>query len=370
MVKIRDQSAEAQNSNIQHFTGPKYKFLGYVPKTKRPHDKVQSLVGGMNEAGLCFMSLTSKCFQLDSTMARPHGGGSLQFDALGRCRNIKEFDALLDEWGAPLGAMCNIGVIDAEGGAAYYEFNGVWYTKYDVNDPAVAPDGWMVMTNFAWSGHGGGGFDRHSAATLTMKQFKKNADGKYDITPKDLYQAFGRSYANGYAGITSLSDIEQYDYFSVKGFMYHNTTCGMLTFESVPVGEDPKRCVLWTQLGYPVVSPAIPMVVSPRSTIPSYIYKEDFEMPDVFKYSYKLRDKYIFNLMEQDSRSFTYFSIKGVKECVARTAVVEDFISKSFAEIYDKWVAGKLSDKEFYRAYAEVTPSFYEAYLKEYPQAD
>ena len=92
MLKVRDESG--QNNNIQYFTGENYRFLGFVGDASKPHAKVRSIVGGVNEAGLCTMSLTTHSWTKDESVKGGHG--SLQMAALGRCRNIAEFEAMLE----------------------------------------------------------------------------------------------------------------------------------------------------------------------------------------------------------------------------------------------------------------------------------
>ncbi len=48
-----------------------------------------------------------------------------------------------------LGVEANFGVIDANGGAAYYETDNFKFIKYDANDPSVAPNGYLIRTNFS-----------------------------------------------------------------------------------------------------------------------------------------------------------------------------------------------------------------------------
>ena len=46
----------------------------------------------------------------------------------------------------------NFGVIDAYGGAAYYETNNERYYKKDANDPNLAPEGYLISYEFLFRG--------------------------------------------------------------------------------------------------------------------------------------------------------------------------------------------------------------------------
>ena len=58
--------------------------------------------------------------------------------ALGSCRTVDDFAAMLDTLPKPLGVMTNFGVIDADGNGAYFETDDSTYTRYDLCD---APPG-------------------------------------------------------------------------------------------------------------------------------------------------------------------------------------------------------------------------------------
>ena len=57
------------------------------------------------------------------------------------CKNQQDFEHFLDTLSRPMRVEANFGIIDAYGGAAYYETNNTRYYKKDVNDPNLAPDG-------------------------------------------------------------------------------------------------------------------------------------------------------------------------------------------------------------------------------------
>ena len=52
----------------------------------------------------------------------------------------------------------NFGVIDAQGGAAYYETTNFSFTKIDANDPVVAPFGYLIRTNYSFTGTADDGY--------------------------------------------------------------------------------------------------------------------------------------------------------------------------------------------------------------------
>ena len=77
--------------------------------------------------------------------------GMLMRQALALCATLKDFEALLDTTSLR-NNNANFGVIDAQGGCAYYEVGLHRWTKFDANDPNVAPYGFLIRTNHAYSG--------------------------------------------------------------------------------------------------------------------------------------------------------------------------------------------------------------------------
>lgn len=363
MLKVRDQSEELQNNNLQFFTGPVYSYVGTVSDASKPHRKKGGVSAGMNSEGLCCITLTSHCFDGDSTVGKAKM--SINDFALGNCKSIEEFEKKCREL-IPLGNKCNMGIIDAFGGAAFYEFNGHAWKKYDINDPAVCPEGWMCMTNYSASGElsRGGGFDRCESANSIMRDFGKNADGKFYMTAQELWNAFGRIFRNETAGIRDLDDIAQFKRFCGTGFMIRSNTCALLTFEGVPAGTDPKYTVLWNQLGNPVCAPVIPILPYSENLLPDYIWTEGADSSDIFSKSWELRNKYIYPL-DYPSGRFSYFDVAAVKRLIGVTRQSEDYIVSDFYALFSKWKRGKISDKAFYKEYSAHLPLYYKSFVSE-----
>lgn len=83
-----------------------------------------------------------------------------------------------------MGVNSNFGVIDAKGGCAYYETGNEAYTKFDANDLKVAPRGYLLRTNHAFTGDRklDQGIERYMAVTEFMQQ----ADYTGDLTCEHL----------------------------------------------------------------------------------------------------------------------------------------------------------------------------------------
>lgn len=113
----------------------------------------------------------------DDTTTLADREGLIMRQALAECATLMDFERLLDGLPKPLGVEANFGVIDAQGGTAYYEVNNFKFTKYDVNDPAAAPYGYLIRTNYSCAGeeNKGFGYIRYSTAS---ELFQKEYDAK------------------------------------------------------------------------------------------------------------------------------------------------------------------------------------------------
>jgi hypothetical protein len=123
---------------------------------------------------MCYAGLNAAGFAIINTVAYnlPEGDGemadlegAIMADALRSCRTVADFEAYLNaNLGPDLGSLANFGVLDADGGAALYEVHNHGFVRLDA---AAAPDGRLVVTNFARTGteNEGAGYLRFERAS-------------------------------------------------------------------------------------------------------------------------------------------------------------------------------------------------------------
>lgn len=155
----------------------------------------------------------------------------------------------------------NYGVIDAQGNGSYFEVNSTKYVEYDVNDPQVAPHGFIVRTNYSFSGqlNEGAGYVRYQEAH--EKLFTASASG--EITPRWLFSHLSRSFHNPLMGI-DLKDgkhnkPETSGWFAEQDFIARRSTSCAVAIQGVRPDEDASFTTMWTVIGYPPVTPAVPV---------------------------------------------------------------------------------------------------------------
>lgn len=265
MLKNRDQ--KDFDNILVGMKGEKYSFVGVRDHTMKVP---KSVVGGTNEAGLSIMSTSIK--NTEKANDRKWGAsGKLIAMGLGSCSTVEEFEELLNKLEKP-DYKSSFGVIDARGGAAYFQCNkGKWY-KLDVNDPSVAPDGWKVVSNYSDIGS----FDKFSR----LGGFARREEGEYvmrtlnlsSLTPWSLLDAFCRTWYNVRMGVNFSRD---YDTLVKKGWFngtaYDSDFIARHSTVSTMVFQGAEKPVMWTVLGNPACGVMIPVPVLDAEYLPSYM---------------------------------------------------------------------------------------------------
>lgn len=270
MLKVRDTKDSL--NHIVHFRGEEYSFTALVNSLDTLRNSVWA---GANDRGFCIMNSVSYNLRPDSLENKPYEGLVMKA-ALGACATVDEFEDYLRKMSKPCGLETNYGVIDAVGGAAYFEVWDYGYTRFNVSD---APEGYLVRTNFSLSGRKdeGKGYVRYESA---RKLLAGRAPGK--ISPRFLIDGIARSFYNGTLGRDlSKGRIPRGGLVNVDDCIPRPTTTACIVFEGI-AGDDPRDgVVLWCTLGYPPVCAAVPVRISDGDNIPEPLRKPDLHALDL-----------------------------------------------------------------------------------------
>ncbi|MEG2849158.1 MAG: hypothetical protein RR880_02870, partial [Bacteroidales bacterium] len=170
----------------------------------------------------------------------------------------------------------NFGVIDAEGGAAYYEVNNNSWTKIDVNDVKVAPHGYIVYTNFSYTGrlNEGLGYIRYTTASKIISEYIGQTGA---ITPEWILNNLSKSFYNSVMDIDLVKDNDILQkgsgWFVEQDFIPRKESSASIVIYGVKKGENPLNVVTWTILGYPPIGIAVPMFVAAGENQPTFMLK-------------------------------------------------------------------------------------------------
>ena len=278
MWKHRD--TDEYDNRVEYFKGLRY---GFVALTNSTYPKgTQKAWAGSNEVGFCIMNTASynlKDDDVDENLMV--NAGKVMYQALAVCKTIEDFEKFLDTLKRPMYVESNYGVIDAQGGAAYYEVNNYTWQKIDVNDPKMAPQGYLVYSNHSYTGrlNDGSGYVRYTNADNIIKSHIGRAG---EITPQWIFKSLSRSFYH------SLLDIDLVKENSVEGqgflqrgsgwfvdqdFIPRESTTSVMVFKGVKKGEDPLDTVMWTLLGYPPVGVAVPIFVKAKENQPAFMVR-------------------------------------------------------------------------------------------------
>lgn len=269
--------------------GEKYKYLAIVAaKDSLP----RSVWSGHNEKG--FAIINTAAYNLNGKERDVNGGkdGRLMKRALEICASVEDFEHFLDTLPRPIGTNSNYGVIDAHGCCAYYETGNSGYTKFDANDPHVAPYGYLVRTNHAQSGDRE--LDKGVERYMAMTDFMLNADFCGQINREYLLRGVARNLKHGFSQIDLYKQIPESEsertIVPFKDFIprYQSTSCVLI--QGVKQGEDPLLTVNWTIVGSPLTTVAIPLLITADNRLPKVVTRGDDGYAWLTKAGLELKD--------------------------------------------------------------------------------
>jgi len=262
--KNRD-TRDGLHNEVARISGGKYEAVAVVNAGKRG-----SVWMGTNEVGFCIENSLSRDLSTDEDTSGP-GNGAFMKMALQRCKTVDDFRRLLEETNiSGRSTLANFGVIDAHGGAALFETGPKTYRLFDANDPVTAPNGYIVRSNFsttaqkvsanpsAKSLQGIYSSERYLRAVDILEQVGADHITLREVVRqccRDLSDDSGTPYAgsiNGEAGVLPESIV-------TANTISRTTTVSAVVFHGVKPGENPKLTTMWTMLGDPKFSIAVPV---------------------------------------------------------------------------------------------------------------
>ena len=248
--------------------GPRYRYLGLVnAKDTTP----VNVWGGHNEAG--FAIVNTAAYNLNGNGGDTDGDGILMRKALGLCATLADFERLIDTVKKPMDVNSNFAVLDAQGGCAYYETGNYSFVKFDVNDPEVAPDGYLMRTNFGTTGNHklDVGVERYYAITDFMKVAceEGHLDHDYLVTRIPRYMTHGLTKMNIYDFMPETES--DTTFFPFADYTVRYSTASVILVQGVKPGESPLNTVSWFIMGWPLTSIAMPLVLTPSGKLPSVV---------------------------------------------------------------------------------------------------
>lgn len=261
--KNRDTTASAHNEVIALRDG-RYQALAVVNAGER-----KSIWMGMNEAGLCIQNAVSRNLATKDKQSGP-GNGQFMRLALETCATVAEFEELLERTNrSGRTTLANIGVIDAQGGAAMFEVGPQRFVKFDANDPAVAPRGYIVRANFSTSAsdlpthptaeqlQGVYSAERYLRAHELL-QSQEQGQIQVEFVLRNLTRDLADQQGRPHAGTVNGSQHPLPPTIATDNTISRTRTRSAVVFHGVRPGESAALSTMWTILGDPKFSIAVP----------------------------------------------------------------------------------------------------------------
>ncbi|MCK5823241.1 MAG: hypothetical protein KAG95_04500 [Bacteroidales bacterium] len=266
--KLRDSDYE--KNKMIFFADGKYKYIGLV---NSKDIKGNQIWGGANSESFAIMNSASYNVNINDTSSKKDLEGYFMKLALQKCATLKDFENLLDTLSKPMGLSAHFGVIDGRGGAAFYEVNNYNFTKFNANNSAQAPYGYIIRTNYSFSGKkdAGYGYIRYQTAQNLFYQ----AGATNELNYKTIIQKFSRCFKHP---ILNKDFREEYKmmndgehFINSEDLITRNSSVSAILVQGAKAKEAKNLATIWTIVGYPNTCIALPLWVRGGENLPNVL---------------------------------------------------------------------------------------------------
>ncbi len=269
-ILFKNRDTKQMQNSLAFFNDGKYQYIGLVDGIENWDEMVW---GGYNEIGFAIINSAAYNNNIGDTSKFMDQEGVIMKLALQTCKTLEDFENLLYTIPKPSGLDANFGVIDASGGAAFYETGNYSFIKVDANDPKNAPNGILVRTNHSFSGdfESGMGYCRYNTAISTLNK----AAVKKNITPQFLFNNVSRNLYHSLTKTDLLAklplkrDVPEFKFFI--DYIPRIYSASAIMIIGAKDQEHVKDAMMWTILGFPLTSVAIPTWISAGNKLPKVV---------------------------------------------------------------------------------------------------
>ena len=242
--KNRDSSFK--DNELAYFDWGKIRFIGIINA-----DDTTQVWAGVNNHGFAIMNAESRDMAVPGEDTQYDDEGYLMKEALVKCKTVDDFEDMLEETNiVGRKVTSHFGVIDAKGGASFFETGNHEYFRFDADDKEMCNEGFIIRANFACKGYGGEGYG------------KKRYQRAIDLFNKGI-EFPGLSYSYIIAKVTRdiyLPPLRKSSNFTkTNDTVNRHRTVSCAVFQGVKPDEDMRLTTFWCTLGEPAVSISIPL---------------------------------------------------------------------------------------------------------------
>lgn len=282
--KLRD--TDNFKNDVRYFSDDTYSFVGLFNSNDEKGDNVW---GGINEKGFAIMNSASFNVNIKDTTKLKDQEGIFMKKALAKCASLEDLEVLLDTLKKPMGLAAHFGVVDAKGGAAFYEVNNNTFTKFDAN---TTKKGYVIRTNYSKTGKKdeGYGYIRCSTAEQIFAEAEKKNNLDYQTIIQDFSRCMKHSLLKkDYRAIYEKMPKNE-DFINSGDLITRHGSASAVIIKGVK-DNDPKYLgTMWTMVGFPNTSIAIPVFPFGKKTPIMLSKNEDKDAP-LNRLSLLLKDK-------------------------------------------------------------------------------
>ncbi|OGD24779.1 MAG: hypothetical protein A2Y56_02505 [Candidatus Aminicenantes bacterium RBG_13_63_10] len=259
----KNRDSDVLTNKVVYITRGRYPFLALV---NADDSQGQRIWAGANRAGFAIMNSLSE--DLDNVSGGGRENGLFMRYALTECATVRDFERLLQKTDGRRLTAANFGVMDAEGNACLFETGRKSFVKFDAADPRLAPQGYILRTNFAFTASSkipGGGYNRFERVARLFQ----TARNENRLTCPFILQEAARDLVNEKISSYPLDGpVRGTDsnplYAHTNDTLNRYTTGFAAVFHGVARKDQAYLTTLWVMLGQPVTSLAVPLwVVAP-----------------------------------------------------------------------------------------------------------
>ena len=364
LLKHRDTSFD-QNA-LMYFNDGKYSYIGLI-NAEDPEGK--EVWAGFNSAGFAIMNSESYNLNISDTTRLRDMEGVLMKKALQSCATVEEFETFLKNYSKPRGVRANFGVIDAHGGAAYFETGNFTVAKIDVNDKAVAPFGYVIRTNFSATGavDEGYGYIRYQTADMLFSR----AAATGNLTYRFMLEDVSRSLYHSLTKVDLYNDIPpeskpHFVYF--EDFIPRFSSVATAVIQGVKSGEPAGLTTMWTIPGFQLCTVAVPVWLTTDGDLPELVRRGNAGIAPLCDMALRLKKK-CFPVTRGSGRRYMDLTVllnRDGSGILQKILPVESKVLDKGENILDKWRQSGFSEKEalgFYDWFDETVKQAYREYF-------
>ncbi len=358
------------NNSIHYFTEGKYTYMGLINSKDYKHKSVWI---GMNSEGFAIMNSASYNLNAGDTAKLTGLEGRIMKKALANCANLADFEKLLSELALPTGLEANFGVIDADGGAAYYELGHRKFEKIDVNDPAIAPFGYIIRANYSYTGKiglGSGYIRYRTADKLFYEGFSTNK-----FNAQYILQNISHSLKHSLTGDDLLFDYRHLPantpaYHHFRDFIPRTGSSSSVVVEGVKKGESPDYTTLWAVVGFPLTSVVIPTWIKGGKDIPELLrYKKELDDSPICHAALQLKKNCLPIRWGKNEAYYINVNTLVNADKTGMMQLLAPYENEIFKQTYEKlntWRNGKISQSEIKQYYNWLDQYVRKTYAKSF----